>query len=243
METHVGRGKVPDVKLGRLHGGFSAVHRFDLLEICGKRSRDIRRTGAEFKEAVFTVRMYSVLDAHGEVQPCVLDAGRPVQNMHAEACAGDRHKVVAEGAFGFNLHSLSIGGVEKPVGEALNLVAADDFGATAFDEIDKRLVAVRGEFPFDIHLDEKRKASVACGSEPNLAQCFLEYVEMVFVKLFHDTVHKLDRLHVAGRSVDGQELLFPAVFVDNSPVGMLGDGVGGKPGLQLSWNAVVFHPC
>ena len=33
------------------------------------------------------------------------------------------------------------------------------------------------------------------------------------------------------------------VFFDDSPVGVFGSRIGGKPGLQFPWNAVVFHPC
>ena len=243
VEAHVRCRDVPDVDLGGLHGGFAAVERFDLLEAWGERGGDVRGAGAEFKEAVFAIRVDGVLDAGWKREPGILDAGRPVQNVHAETGACNRHKVVAERALGFDFHSLSLDGVEESVGQTLDLVTTDDFGATALEEIDKRLVTVRGEFPFHVDLDEKRKASIARGAEPDLAEGFLENVQMVLVNLFENAVHKFNRLHIAGWSVDGEQLLCSAVFLDDSPVGVFRDCIGGKPGLQLSGNAVVFHPC
>ena len=67
VESHVLRGEVTDVQLGRLHGGFAAVKRFDLLKERGERCRNVRWARAEFEETVFTVRVDGVLDAHGEV--------------------------------------------------------------------------------------------------------------------------------------------------------------------------------
>ena len=89
--------------------------------------------------------------------------------MHAETGRCDRHKAVSECTLAFDLHALCIDGVKKAVGEALDLVATDDFGATAFKEIDERLVAVCRNLALHVYLYEERKTSVACGAEPNLA--------------------------------------------------------------------------
>ena len=96
---------------------------------------------------------------------------------------------------------------------------------------------------FDVHLYEERKAAVACGAEPDLAQCLFEDAQMFLVELFQDAAHELNRLHIAGRSVDDQVFLGAVVFLDDSPVGILRSCISGEPGLQLSRNAVVFHPC
>ena len=66
---------------------------------------------------------------------------------------------------------------------------------------------------------------------------------MFLVELFQDALHELERLHVAGRCVNDQVFLGAVVFLDDSPVRVFGCCVGGKPCLQLSRNAVVFHPC
>ena len=113
--------------------------------------------------------MDCIFDTEGQIEPGILDARGPVQNMHAETGRCNGHKVVSECALAFHLHALRICGVEKAVGEALDLVAADDFGATAFKKIDERLVAMCRNLAFDVDLYEERETPVARGAEPNLS--------------------------------------------------------------------------
>ena len=63
------------------------------------------------------------------------------------------------------------------------------------------------------------------------------------MELFHDACNKLYRFHVAGGRFDSQALLLAVEFLDDSPVAVFWNGIGGEPCLEFTRNAVVCHPC
>ena len=69
------------------------------------------------------------------------------------------------------------------------MVTADNFGAASLYKINEGLVAVSGESAFQIHLNKHGVAAVACGTEPDLTQSFLENMQVLFFELFKDVRH------------------------------------------------------
>ena len=126
---------------------------------------------------------------------------RPVQHVHAEPGIAERHKVATEGALAVGAHGLLECGVKQFVGLALDKVAADNFGATAFHEFRERLVAVRGILAAAVRLHHERKATVAGGAQPYLPCRLAEYAQVVFADLFGDALYNVGRFHALRRSL------------------------------------------
>ena len=98
-----------------------------------------------------------------------MNAGSPVQHMHADAGFANRHKVATEGALGFHLHWDCASRIKGVVRQTLNVVATDDFGTVSLYEINEGLVTVGREFTLQVYLHKHGVTTVTDGAEPNLA--------------------------------------------------------------------------
>jgi len=88
--------------------------------------------------------MDKICDFSWQLEPGVLDAGRPVQHVHAKARFIQGYQVVPEITPGFNAGALVDGRVEGNKGQTLNLVATDDFGAAPLEKVHEGLALMCG---------------------------------------------------------------------------------------------------
>ena len=101
-------------------------------------------------------------------------------------------------AFQVGADGLPVGRVEQLVRLALDLMAADDFGAVALEEFCESLEFVYGFFAVAVRLYQERETSVTGRSEPNLADSLAQNAEVFLLQLFLDAGDDFRGRHVLG---------------------------------------------
>ena len=125
---------------------------------------------------------------------------------------------------------------------ALNLVAADDFGAGTFQKIYEGLAFVGGILSTEVRLHYQGEVAVATGPEPNGTDGLAKIAQVFFFDLFENLRDDFGCVHPLCGSIQQQAFVTIYEFVVNFPVGIFGFGLCGEPGLDFSRDSHVVGP-